>query len=541
VKLKEKAAVKDWDAYIKAMRSATVVDDNESVADKYKRIARLKEDVVAFCKYYFPHHCKAEFSKHHVKFLKRIAKVDRLTISRAWHRGGAKSTVAMMGILYRVLSGRKENLILASKNETNATELLKPFRLELESNERILNDFDAQKNIGSWEDTKFVTKKGSSFRAIGMGQSPRGAKEQEVRPTIILCDDLDDDEVCRNPKRLDEAEDWMLGALFGCFDIAKGGLFIAVNNIIAKDCLIKRVAEKNVSDDHEVINVIEKAGDIDEEQIKQTEAILKSDIDEKLTKIYRQVLAWLRDGYRPSWHQHLSLFDIAYILTTIGTRRFEREYMNNPTSEGKVFKRAWIQWGKTMRLSAYNHLLINYLDPGFKKTKTSDTKALVLIGLCKGKYHIIKVFVDQASVNEMVEWCYAMDAYIKADGGVNKLIMEEVFLQDLLYKDFSATALEKGYPLPVRGDTRKKPDKDARIEATSGYFERGDVIFNEEEKESHHMRELIEQYMNFEPGVKTKKDGCDAVEGAIFILNQSITTNHRDTKTGNRPDNSKRV
>ena len=110
--------------------------------------------------------------------------------------------------------------------------------------------------------------------------------------------------------------------------------------------------------------------------------------------------------------------------------------------------------------------------------------------------------------------------------------MEEVFLQDLLYKDFAEVAKTKG-PLPLQGDTRKKPDKDSRIESISGYFERGNVIFNEDEKESHHMLELHEQFFAFEPGVKTKKDGPDAMEGGMWKLNQMIGLN-ADINVGDR-------
>jgi phage terminase large subunit-like protein len=198
-----------------------------------------------------------------------------------------------------------------------------------------------------------------------------------------------------------------------------------------------------------------------------------------------------------------------------------REYYENIVKLGKTFKREWIQYGKVPPLREIKYLL-TYLDPGFKDTKTSDTKSTWLIGLYKGKFYIIKGFVDRASVSKMVEWHYDLDAYIKNNNAAARMWMEEVFLQDLLFKDFDAGAKQFGYPLPLKGDTRKKPDKDSRIESISGFFEKGHVIFNEEEKDNHNMQRLVSQFLMFQMGVKTPKDGPDSIEGGFFKLREMV-------------------
>lgn len=211
------------------------------------------------------------------------------------------------------------------------------------------------------------------------------------------------------------------------------------------------------------------------------------------------------------------------MIQKMGYRLSQREYFNNPLTEGKVFKKEWFQWDKIPNLRTLPFVL-SYLDPGFKKTKNSDTKSWVLMALFEGKYYIIKVFCGQASVNEMIAWGYEIQAFLKLKNGTGPMWMEEVFLQDLLYKDFAEVAKTRG-PLPLLGDTRRKPDKDARIEAISGHFERGNVIFNIDEQSNHHMEQLVEQFEVFEPGVPSKKDGPDAIEGAMHKLGEMISTN----------------
>jgi len=503
MKLKDREALRDWDAHKSGVEKATFIPMDEDPVTKTKRVDDLLGSIERFAKYYFPHYCSSDFAPFHKRFFKKAIDKKRTFITRAWARDHAKSVSAGVILpLYLKFTGELRNMILASYNEGNAIELLKALQVELESNQRLINDFGKQQSLGNWQEGNFTTTDGCKFRAIGSGQSPRGTRNQESRPDFILCDDIDEDELCRNPKRLDVAWDWMVGALFGCFSITGKGRFILVGNIIAQDSLVKRAIERQTSDDSEIINITDTKG-------------------------------------QPSWKERFTLAECNYMITKMGYRLSQREYYNNPINEGKVFKKAWFQFKKLPPLSAYK-FLVAYLDPGFKKTATSDSKALVLVGLHEAKFHIRKVFVGQASVEEMIEWSYAMDTFVKNSSATYQFKMEEVFLQSLLYKDYSAAAKVKKYPVPVSGDTRKKPDKDARIEATSGYFERGDVYFDEDIEDDHHVKELMAQYLNFEKGVKTKKDGPDAVEGAMHILSQNLVLN-ADITIGKRAINQHKI
>jgi hypothetical protein len=484
-KLKDREALRQWEIYKLSLQKATTINLDEDLAQKQMRISYLSKDFVAFCKYYFPQYVKSPFAKFHLRFAKAVIENNKIFITRHWARAHAKSVMAGVLIpLYLKFTGQLKNMILVSFTEANAQELLKPIMLNLEANQRIINDFGPQKGLGNWETGRFITTDGCSFRAVGRGQNPRGTRNEEARPDFILVDDIDDDEACKSTKRLDDAWDWLIGALYGCFDISGAKRFLVVGNIIATDSLALRAQKQ--SDNHDQINILDKNG-------------------------------------QPSWKERFSLEECNYMISKMGYRMAQREYFNNPINEGKVFKKDWIQFKPLMPLRAYK-LLFVYLDPGFKKTATSDSKAMVLIGQYLGEFHIIKAFVGQASIEEMIEWGYEMHAYVNSNNGAYRFMMEEVFLQSLLYKDFAEVAKRKNQALPVVGDKRKKPDKDARIEALEGYFERGQIFFNSTEEHNHHMKELINQFLCFEPGVKTKKDGPDAVEGGIFLLNQKVTS-----------------
>lgn len=480
----------EWEKFLKDLERATPVINDETPEEKRKRVDGLMADWQKALRYYFPNYCTKPFTAWQKRYAKRLLGKGKRYIVRQVFRGGSKTTFTQMMVVYMILAKRIRNLLWVSKSLEAAMEMTRVLRLQLEGNQRLINDFGEQKAIGAWGDEKFVTRSGVSVRAIGKGQSPRGAKEEEARPDCIILDDVDDDEEVRNETRLNNTWDWTMGALFGCFAVDGDNLFIGLGNKIAEDCIIERM--RQIADDFEQVNLLNAAG-------------------------------------RPTCPEWFTIEDCNYMIGKMGTRLAQREYFNNPIVEGRVFKTDWLQYKKLPRLSEYKYL-VAYLDPSFKNKKTSDHKSLVLVGLMRGEYHIHKAYCAKASVNEMIAWHYDLDQYLRRHNAAAQYWMEEVFLQDLLYDDFNKAEDTYGYRIPVRGDTRKKPDKDARISACSGDFERGNVYFNEDEKDNHHMQELWMQFSLFAPGeTRIAKDGPDSFEGAREILKQMVFTSEPPT------------
>ena len=102
----------------------------------------------------------------------------------------------------------------------------------------------------------------------------------------------------------------------------------------------------------------------------------------------------------------------------------------------------------------------------------------MLVGITpQGKYHVLIAYADQTKVSTMVEWHYDAHDYV-GDNPV-RYEMEAGFMPDLLLDEFRKYGEKVGYQIPIVGDTRKQPDKLARIEALQPLFERGYIIFNE--------------------------------------------------------------
>src|SRR5690606_30958260 len=163
--------------------------------------------------YYFPNFYTSEPADFHKKSTKLVMSNPELYLVRSWSRELAKSARTMMETLKLTLTGHKKNVLLVSNSYDNAVRLLLPYKNILESIQRIINDYGEQESIGKWENGEFTTKQGVSFRALGAGQSPRGTRNDANRPDLILIDDIDTDEECRNPERIRNKVKWIEEAL----------------------------------------------------------------------------------------------------------------------------------------------------------------------------------------------------------------------------------------------------------------------------------------------------------------------------------------
>jgi len=461
----------------------------DSQAERDARIVRARKDYVFFVETYFGHLARKKCGKFQIEAANWLLHHPHTRALFEWARGHAKSShlSLLIPLWLKIQDKRTLNvMVLVSKSEDMATRLLSDLQAELTYNKAFIRDFGQQFSAGNWSDGEFRTEDGCLFVAIGRGQSPRGLKDRGRRPDYIVVDDIDDDELVRNPSRVSQTLDWMLTALAGSMEMGRGR-FVMVGNRIGKDSVLSRYAEiQNIH--HTVVNALDKKG-------------------------------------LPSWCENYTLDEINKMRLFVGERRFQKEYMNNPINEGAVFQKKHIRYGKMIDLKLYRTLMC-YTDPSFKQSSTADYKATILAGKTpEGQYHILRAFVSQTSVSEMVAWHYTIDHDVAGRVPVF-YFMESNFLQDLLLDEFRKVGNATGHQIPIRGDARKKPDKFARIEAMQPIFERGLILFNEKERQSPGMMLLEEQLLMFEKGSKTHDDAPDALEGAIWLLAQRTRTSN---------------
>ena len=501
-----------WEAHCREIQSmtdtATLVRENATQRDQ--RIKKLQRDYAAFCEYYFPHFLnlrdkatgKVIRTVHNAPFhnaaARKVKSTPNLKAVFMWPRGHAKSTHfdIFMPLWLMFQPDRLINfMVVVGKSEDSADRLLGDIQAELQYNKRIVADFGEQMSLGNWMEGEFTTRNGVKFLAVGRGQSPRGLREREARPDYIVIDDLDDDELCRNERRVRELSDWVKEALFGALDVGRGR-FIMVGNLISKNSVLANIAATR--------------------------------------GVHVSKICAVDDKGNPVWKEKWTKQEAQEYADFVGYRAWQKEMMHNPINEGAIFKHEWIRYKKVAPLRKYEQLIC-YTDPSFKSTTANDYKACRLWGKLGNELHLIDTYVRQDTVSGMVRWLYNLYERLCEAEVVASFYMEANFMQDIILDEFTTEGELRGYQLPIMPDTRKKPEKIQRIEAVSPLWERGFVFYNEALKDSPDMQVGIEQTLALERGSHVHDDAPDADEGAIWFLQRNTRQANYIPRFGRRP------
>ncbi len=478
-----------WKGWCQVVQSATTVGLKETPVVKEKRIKRALGDYKYFFEYYLEHYADSECASFHIQWANRIKNDPNIFAVLEAFRESAKSVHADIGIpLWLYANGMLLGMILVGKNNDDACALLSDIQTELQYNQRFINDFGYKFKQGNWEEGDFETNDGIGFVAIGRGQSPRGIRNREKRPNYCVVDDIDDDEIINNQDRVDKVVDWILGSLYGALDL-RTSRFVMVGN---------RIDDKSI-----LAHIV---GDTEPGKPKRK-------------GIYHSQIMATVDGTftgAPTWPEKFTSEQLQLRFQRMGYFMAMREYFHRGTKRGKIWKTDWFHWGKIPRLRDMDYI-IAYFDPSYKPKTTNDFKAWKVWAKKGIRLYQIDAFLKQTTITEAVKWIFDFHESLP-DDVICEYWMEEVFLQDMFYEDFELEANNRGYYLPIQGDTRSKPDKFARIQAIAPLWERGMVTYNIRQKQNYFVQTGIDQLLGFQKGAHIHDDGPDADEGAIWIL-----------------------
>ena len=165
-------------------------------------------------------------------------------------RGHAKSTAVTLGYgLATLLFRQRKFMLLVSDTESQSALFLGTFKQELQDNKELIELFGIKRNAegqvkfikDSETDIIVECEDGHRFRIIAKGaeQKLRGLIWNGSRPDIIMCDDMENDELVMNKERRDKMRRWFKGALLPCR--SDGGVVRIVGTILHMDSLLERL------------------------------------------------------------------------------------------------------------------------------------------------------------------------------------------------------------------------------------------------------------------------------------------------------------
>ena len=150
-------------------------------------------------------------------------------------------TYTLAAVLFR----ERQYVLIVSDTISQAVQFLGDIKKELLENEQLKALFKIREFVKETEDDFIcMCEDGHMFRisAKGSEQKVRGLKWNNMRPDLIVCDDLENDEIVLNKERRMKFKRWFYGALLPCRSYK--GVVRYVGTILHNDSLLESVMPK---------------------------------------------------------------------------------------------------------------------------------------------------------------------------------------------------------------------------------------------------------------------------------------------------------
>ena len=192
------------------------------------------------------------------------ARGERIAVAAP--RGHAKSTlVSQAYVLWSLCYQREQFIVLISNTGQQAEEMLEHIKTELLSNDALRRDFpevcDAVEGRGSgqgrgrgqarrrgarlkpsrWTKQEIVSAAGARVLALGAGMQLRGRRHRALRPTLIIVDDLENEESVHSRDLRTKAWQWFTKTVLNAGQ-AGTNVFV-IGTLLHADSLLARLVD----------------------------------------------------------------------------------------------------------------------------------------------------------------------------------------------------------------------------------------------------------------------------------------------------------
>jgi predicted phage terminase large subunit-like protein len=318
-------------------------------------------------------------------------------------RGHAKSTAITLGYgLATLLFRDRKFMLLVSDTESQASMFLGLYKQELQNNQDLINLFGIKRNdkgvVQFVKDTEsdivVECNDGHRFRVIAKGaeQKLRGLIWNGSRPDIILCDDMENDELVMNKERRDKMRRWFDGALVP--SLSDRGVIRMVGTILHSDSLLEGFMP-NPSE--------------------------RTTVSEGLKQYTTKRTVWKALKYRahsPDFKRLLwpekktaEQFEMLYEEAQRKgmTDTYSREYLNYPIDEAVSFFKRGDFLGRTEEDKSKK---LNYyvtVDLAISEEERADYSVFIVAGVDEGKIlHIVDVIRERLDGRDIVDTLMAL-------------------------------------------------------------------------------------------------------------------------------------
>lgn len=328
---------------------ADPIADLEAEVDRRERAA-ARSSLEVFCARYLPEAFDREPGEFHraihadleaLVVRAPIEGAERLSAAYAYPRGHGKTTTITLGYLLWVIAnwrdmphfqGKPPFILIVSDTFDQARDRALDLRDQVESNPLLIGDYGplapdlaqrrrAQRDPaladagGRWTNADWTTRDGVRVKAVGAAQKVRGLLRSGRRPSLIVCDDLENDQAVSTEAQRAKLERWFQRALIPT-GLRGSLLTLVVGTILHADSLLSRL----LSPSH-------YGG-----WLKRRYAALYNDAGQPSS-----------EGATPLWPAGWPVEALHARRDEIGSVAFAQEYLNIPIDdESSPFKLEWL-------------------------------------------------------------------------------------------------------------------------------------------------------------------------------------------------------
>ncbi len=468
---------------------------------------------------FLPHHFSEAPSKMHLWLADRLdeARTRRGTkLNVLAPRGAAKSTVATLAYPLRELLERREPYIwLVSDTMSQAYAHLENIKCELLENGKIANRYPNCVGKGPvWRNGAVILRNGAAIEAYGTGQRLRGRRRREHRPTLILCDDLQNDNHIVSGAARERSRSWFHGTLLKAGTEKTNVVNLAT--ALHREAIALELLEKPgwISRVFKAIERWPRNRTLWEEWETIYANVENTHAAEEAMRFYEKNRNKMNEEAELLWPEHETLYTLMKMRAESGRTAFEREKQNSPVDpdhcefpESYFDETIWFEhWPADLRLKAMA------LDPSKGgNAAVGDYSAFIIVALDSKGLFYIDADLARRPVPEIV--ADGVELYKKHRPDVFGIEINQ--FQELLKDDFETAFAAEAMPQvalwPIRNTTNKK----VRIRRLGPLLSSKRLKFR---YQSPSVRLLIDQLKSFPVG--DHDDGPDALEMAVRMLEE---------------------
>jgi predicted phage terminase large subunit-like protein len=445
-------------------------------------------------------------------------------------RGAAKSTLGALAWPLRLaVEGREPYVWIISDTMEQAHGHLENIKAELIGNQALAEAYPESVGRGPvWRENALTLNNGVAIEAFGSGQRLRGRKHGSHRPSLIVCDDLQNDQHSESATMREHSRRWFHGMLLKAGN--KDTNVVNLATALHGDALGLELT-RTPGWTSRVFRAIERWPDnmsLWSEWETIYADLARPDPVDEARRFYDEHRAAMDAGAELLWPEEEDLYTLMCMRVESGQPAFEREKQGSPVNpelcecpESYFEATIWFDdWPREMQVKTL------VLDPSKgSESRHGDYSALVMLGVDRHGLLYVDADLARRPTPQMV--ADAVECYRRFQPDVFGIEANQ--FQDLLAPALCAEFAQQGMLIRSPYLLVNTVNKQVRIRRLGQYLSLNRLRFK---ANSPSTRLLVQQLKEFP--LADHDDGPDALEMAIRLASEWLEQSQASDGLGDR-------